>query len=161
MRNGVSLRRTLAPRPPHAHAAVTVILNTNGRQYGDAQTVAQVARDSPGHLVDPVNVVEKATEKAGSGVHQRHTWTNRVKKRTLTSLSPKFQTFETIYACSCEKTGQGGTQGRSRKAPVRTQPRLPALCAHRSVCATLAVGQDNRPISPGAPPHQLPAIISS
>ena len=59
--------------------------------------MAQVARDSPGHLVDPVNVVEKATEKAGSGVHQRHTWTNRVKKRTLTSLSPKFQTFETIY----------------------------------------------------------------
>ena len=46
--------------------------------------------------------------------------------------------------CSCEKTGQGGTQGRSQKAPVRTQGQLPALCAHRTVRATLAVGQDNR-----------------
>jgi hypothetical protein len=63
--------------------------------------------------------------------------------------------------CSCEKTGQGGTQGRSQTAPVRTQGRLPALCAHQPVRATLAVAQDNRPISPGAPPHQLPPIISS
>ena len=56
-----------------------------------------MAGGGPGRLVDPVNAVEKATEGAGSGVHQRQTWTNGVKKRTLTSLSQKFQTFETIY----------------------------------------------------------------
>ena len=62
---------------------------------------------------------------------------------------------------AARRTGQGGTQGRSRKAPVRAQGRLPALCAHRPVPATLAVGQDNRPISPGAQPHQLPPIIAT
>ena len=62
---------------------------------------------------------------------------------------------------AARRTGQGGTQGRSRKAPVRAQGRLPAFCAHRSVPATLAVGQDNRPISPGVPPHEVPPIISS
>ena len=56
---------------------------------------------------------------------------------------------------------QSGTQGRSRKAPVRTQPRLPALCAHQPVPTTLVVGQDNRPISPGAPPHQLLPISAN
>ena len=56
---------------------------------------------------------------------------------------------------------QGGTQGRSRKAPVRTQPRLLALCAHHPIPTTLVVGQDNRPISPDAPPHQLLPISAS
>ena len=63
--------------------------------------------------------------------------------------------------CSCEKNRTRWDAREEPKAPVRTQGRLPALCAHRPVRATLAVGQDNRPISPGAPPHQLPPIISS
>ena len=62
MRNGVSLRRTLAPRPPRAPAAVTVILHTNGR-HGDAQ-VAPAAACIAVHCADPVGGAQKVTEKA-------------------------------------------------------------------------------------------------
>ena len=56
-----------------------------------------MARDSRGHLVDPVGGVEKVSEQADIVVDQRQTWTKGVKKLSLTSMSPKFQTFETIY----------------------------------------------------------------
>ena len=52
-------------------------------------------------------------------------------------------------------------KGGAERPRFRAQGRLPAFCAHRSVPATLAVGQDNRPISPGAPPHEVPPIVSS
>ena len=36
------------------------------------------ARDTRGHLVDPVSGLQKLMEKADGGVHQRHTWTKGV-----------------------------------------------------------------------------------
>ena len=45
-----------------------------------------MARGAPAHLVDPVGRVEKAMEKANSGVHQRHAWTKGVYSATLTTL---------------------------------------------------------------------------
>ena len=45
-----------------------------------------MARDTRGHLVDPVGRVEKVMEKASSGVHQRPTWTKGVLSPTLTTL---------------------------------------------------------------------------
>ena len=64
---------TVADRPPRALPVNTVILHNNGRD-GDAQVMLK-ARDTRGHLVDPVSGLQKLMEKADGGVHQRHTWT--------------------------------------------------------------------------------------
>ena len=74
----------MADRPPRAPPVDTVTLHNNGRD-GDAQVLLK-ARDTRGHLVDPVGRVEKVMEKASSGVHQRPTWTKGVFSPTLTTL---------------------------------------------------------------------------
>ena len=53
---------------------LTLTLAPSVGRDGDAQVMLK-ARDTRGHLVDPVGGLQKLMEKADSGVHQRHTWT--------------------------------------------------------------------------------------